>query len=88
MKSINQCPGAKISIIILVGLPFALVTGKRKGLSFASVGIALLIGFLFFVVNSVGLALGKGGALPPLAAAWFAPILFLAAGAWITKKLF
>ena len=75
-------------IIILVGLPFALVTGKRKGLSFASVGIALLIGFFFFVVNSVGLALGKGGALPPLAAAWFAPILFLAAGAWITKKLF
>ena len=75
-------------IIILVGLPFALVTGKRKGLTFASVGIALLIGFLFFVVNSVGLALGKGGVLPPLLAAWFAPILFLLAGAWITKKLF
>ncbi|MBF0122460.1 MAG: LptF/LptG family permease [Candidatus Omnitrophica bacterium] len=75
-------------IIILVGLPFALVTGKRKGLTFASVGIALLIGFLFFVVNALGLALGKGGALPPWAAAWFAPILFLTAGAWITKKLF
>lgn len=75
-------------IIILAGLPFALVTGRRKGLTFASVGIALMIGFLFFVVNSVGLALGKGGALHPVAAAWFSPVLFLIAGAWVTKKLF
>jgi lipopolysaccharide export system permease protein len=75
-------------VIIFVGLPFALTSGRRKGLTFASVGIALLIGFLFFVVNSVGLALGKGGALPPVAAAWFAPALFLITGAYLSRKLF
>ena len=75
-------------VIIFVGLPFALVTGKRKGLTFASVGIALMIGFLFYVVNAVGLALGKGGALPPIASAWFAPFLFLAAGILIVRRLF
>ncbi|MBF0485315.1 MAG: LptF/LptG family permease [Candidatus Omnitrophica bacterium] len=75
-------------VIIFVGLPFALVTGKRKGLTFASVGIALAIGFLFYVVNAVGLALGKGGVLHPILAAWLAPILFLAAGIYIIKKLF
>ncbi|MBF0331352.1 MAG: LptF/LptG family permease [Candidatus Omnitrophica bacterium] len=75
-------------VIIFVGLPFALVTGKRKGLTFASVGIALAIGFLFYVVNAVGLALGKGGILPPIAAAWLAPMLFTAAGIYFIKKMF
>jgi lipopolysaccharide export system permease protein len=75
-------------VIILVGLPFALVTGRRKGLTFASVGIALTIGFLFFVVDSVGQALGKGQALPPIVAAWFAPILFLAAGLILVRRMF
>jgi lipopolysaccharide export system permease protein len=75
-------------VIIFVGLPFALVTGKRKGLTFASVGIALSIGFLFYVVNAVGLALGKGGALPPFAAAWMAPVLFTAGGVYLIRKLF
>jgi lipopolysaccharide export system permease protein len=75
-------------VIILVGLPFALTTKHRKGLTFASVGIALMIGFLFFVVNSVGLALGKGGALPPVTAAWFAPAIFLISGVYLSRKLF
>jgi lipopolysaccharide export system permease protein len=75
-------------VIIFVGLPFALVTGKRKGLTFASVGIALAIGFLFYVVNAVGLALGKGGALTPFTAAWLAPVLFTIAGIYLIRKLF
>ncbi len=75
-------------VIIFVGLPFALVTGHRKGLTFASVGIALVIGFLFYVVNAVGLALGKGGILTPVAAAWLAPVLFMATGVYLIKKMF
>ena len=75
-------------IIIFVGLPFALMNGRRKGLTFASVGIALAIGFLFYVINAVGLALGKGGILPPIAAAWMAPVLFTAAGIYLIKKMF
>lgn len=75
-------------VIVFAGLPFALATGKRKGLTFASVGIALVIGFLYYVVNAVGLALGKGGMLSPILAAWFAPALFVAAGIYAARKLF
>jgi lipopolysaccharide export system permease protein len=75
-------------IIIFAGMPFALVTGKRKGLTFASVGIAMAIGFLFYVVNAVGLALGKGGVLHPVASAWMAPGMFTAAGIYLIRKLF
>jgi len=75
-------------VIIFAGLPFALATGHRKGLTFASIGIALVIGFLFFVVNAMGLALGKGGILHPVMAAWLAPLFFIATGIYSARKLF
>lgn len=75
-------------VIIFAGLPFALTTGRRKGLTFASVGIALVFGFLFYVVNAIGLALGKGGVFPPIVAAWFAPLFFVAVGTYSVRKLF
>lgn len=75
-------------IIIFVGLPFALITGRRKGLTFASVGVALAIGFLFYVINAVGLALGKAGILSPFISAWIAPFLFLSIGFYLIRKLF
>ena len=75
-------------VIILAGLPFTLTTGRRKGLTFASVGIALVIGFLFYVLNAVGLAIGKSGGLPPVIAAWLAPVIFVAIGIYTARKLF
>jgi lipopolysaccharide export system permease protein len=74
-------------VIVLMGLPFALMTGRRKAMTFTSIGIAMAIGFLYYVLNAVGLALGKGGALPPILAAWLAPMIFLvAAGILIRRK--
>ncbi len=68
-------------VIILTGLPFALTNaGKRKAATFTSIGVALIIGFLYYVLDSVGLALGKGGALPPWSSAFVAPITFLIIG--------
>ena len=75
-------------VIIFTGLPFTLVSGRRKGLTFASLGIAMLIGFLFFVINAVALAMGKEGLLPPAAAAGLTPVLFCAAGVYLIRKLF
>ena len=66
-------------IIVLAGLPFALLTaGKRKTATMASIAVALVIGFLYYVLDAVGLALGKGGGLAPAAAAFLAPGIFLA----------
>jgi lipopolysaccharide export system permease protein len=64
-------------IIVLIGLPFALMSvGKRKAMTFTSIAIALVIGFLYYVSDAVGLALAKGGALLPWEGAWITPIIF------------
>ena len=75
-------------IILVVGLPFALTTTRRKAMTFTSIGIAIAIGFLYYVVDAVGLAYGKGGGLPPLLSAWIAPLIFLAAAALLIRKNF
>jgi len=80
-------PAANI-VIILLGLPFALMTGRRKAQTFTSLAIACAIGFLYYVMNAVGLALGKGGFLPPFFAAWLAPFLFSALAFLIIKLKF
>ncbi len=63
-------------VIVLVGLPFAMIVKNRKGMTFTSLGIAVLIGFLYYVVNALALAFGKGGLFPPVFAAWAAPFVF------------
>ncbi len=64
-------------VIVLIGLPFALMSvGKRRAMTFTSIAIALVIGFLYYVSDAVGLALAKGGALLPWEGAWLTPILF------------
>jgi len=65
-------------VIILLGLPFALMIKSRRGATFTSIGIAMGIGFIFYVVNAVTLAFGKGGLFPPLLSAWASPLLFTA----------
>jgi len=72
-------------IIVLAGLPLALMTGRRKAQTFTAIGIAVTIGFLYYVLEAVGLALGKGGALPPPAAALLAPAVFLVV-AWVAIR--
>jgi lipopolysaccharide export system permease protein len=76
-------------VIVLAGLPFVLVTaGKRKAATFTSIGIALIIGFLYYVLDAVGLALGKGGALSPWLSAFIAPATFLVIGLTAIKAKF
>ncbi|MEW5895041.1 MAG: LptF/LptG family permease [Candidatus Omnitrophota bacterium] len=72
-------------IILLVGLPIVMMSGHRRAQTFAALGIAIMIGFLFYVVNAVGLALGKGGVLPPYVAAWVAQAFFGLAALYIIR---
>ncbi len=74
--------------IILVGLPFALMMGRRKAVTFTSLGIAIMIGFSYYVLNAVGLALGKGGLFPPLLAAWLSPLIFSCSALYLIKTKF
>jgi lipopolysaccharide export LptBFGC system permease protein LptF len=47
------------------------------------------VGFLYYVVNAVSLAFGKGGFFPPILAAWITPFIFAAMAMTIieTKSL-
>jgi len=76
-------------VIVLMGLPFALMSvGKRKAMTFTSIAIALVIGFLYYVSDAVGLALAKGGALLPWEGAWLTPMLFTLAALFIIFRNF
>lgn len=65
-------------VIVLAGLPLAMMFRSRRGATFTALGLAVCIGFLYYVVNAVSLAFGKGGFFPPLMAAWVTPVLFSA----------
>lgn len=75
-------------LIVLVGLPFALLSGRRKALTFTAIGIAVAISFLYYVLDAIGLALGKGGAVHPIIAAWLAPFIFFLLAVFSIKKNF
>ena len=66
-------------IMVFVGIPFALKTGRSKGIALG-IGISLCIAFLYWASFSLSMALGHGAVLPPLLAAWFTNLLFILAG--------
>jgi len=75
-------------VIVLIGLPFALMIRNRKGGVFVSIGLALILGFLYYVANAVALAFGKSGLLPPIFSAWATPVLFTVIALTVIKTDF
>lgn len=65
-------------IMTILGVSIGLLEiGTRTVSMGKGIGQALGISFLFWATNSVGLTLGKSGALPPSIAAWIACTMFL-----------
>ena len=68
-------------IMTIVGMALSLVTsGTRGGTVAKGIGQALGIGFLFWVTHSVGIVLGRNGALMPIVGGWIASLLFFTVG--------
>ena len=65
-------------VMTLIAVPFAVTIGRSGAMGGIAVGIGLAIAY--WTVISIFAALGTGGALPPLLAAW-APNLLFASGA-------
>ena len=64
-------------IMTLLGVSIGLLeTGTRTASVAKGIGQALSISFLFWATNSVGITLGKSGALFPVVAAWIACVMF------------
>lgn len=68
-------------VMAVVGLALSL---RRSGLRTRGmalgIGQALAIGFLYWTTHSVGIALGRSGALAPMMAGWIANVVFLSFG--------
>jgi LPS export ABC transporter permease LptG len=68
-------------VMALIALPFAFKVGKRGALY--GVGIALVLGIVYWMVYVLFTKFGEVGNLPPLLAAWSANILFSIAAVYL-----
>jgi lipopolysaccharide export LptBFGC system permease protein LptF len=67
-------------IMTLLAVPFAVTTGRRGAMY--GIGVGLVLAIVYWVMLSVSGALGAGGVLSPVLAAWTPNILFGAAAAF------
>ena len=73
-------------IIIFLGIPFAMKIKKRAtGLS--SIGLSIMVGFLYYMLDAFTLALGRGGLLPPLLSASLSHIIVFTVSIYLIKKI-
>jgi LPS export ABC transporter permease LptG len=68
-------------IMTLLAVPFAVTTGRRGALY--GIGIGIVLAMIYWIALSLFGALGAGGVLDPLLAAWAPNILFGAAAAFM-----
>jgi lipopolysaccharide export system permease protein len=66
-------------LMILIAIPFAL-RRQMSGSMAMSFGVAMLIGFGYWVLSAFCISLGHNGALPPWAAAWIPNSIFALIG--------
>jgi lipopolysaccharide export system permease protein len=73
-------------IIILLGIPFSLMMRKRAtGMS--AIGVSISVGFFYYVLDAVCLAIGKSGLLMPALAASLSHMIVLSASLYLITKL-
>ena len=73
-------------IIILLGIPFSLMMRKRAtGMS--AIGVSIIVGFLYYLLDAICLAIGKSGLLMPSIAASLSHIIVLSGSLYLIAKL-
>lgn len=71
-------------IVMLLGAPLAMRTGR--GSAMVGVGTSVCVVVVYYALHSICIALGKGGQIPPVFAAWFANLTFTAVGIYLIKN--
>ncbi len=69
-------------IMVLIGIPFALRPGRHGGIA-DGIAVSVVIAFSFWIVFAVARSLGQSGVLPPIVAAGFPDLLFVAVGVYL-----
>ncbi len=72
-------------VVVLIAIPFGTPSGRRN--VFVGVASSIFIAFSYFVLARFSLALGTGGYLPALIAAWFPNLAFGISGIWLTQRV-
>ena len=73
-------------IIIFLGIPFSLMMRKRAtGMS--SIGVSIIVGFLYYVLDAVCIAVGKSGLIMPSLAAALSHIIVLTGSLYLISTL-
>ncbi len=73
-------------LMVLIATPLSLQKVRSGGLG-RGIAFAVLIAFIYWGLVSVGTALGRSGALPPLEAAWIANVVFASASFFILYRI-
>lgn len=71
-------------VIVLIAAPLAVRSGR--GGTLLGMGTAIAVSLVFYGTHALLLALGKGGWLPPAAAAWGANLIFGGLGIWLLRR--
>ena len=72
-------------VVVLIAIPFGAAGGRRN--VFVGVASSIVICFIYFVLQQLGLALGTSGRVAPWLAAWFPNLSFGLAGLWMTARI-
>jgi len=62
-------------IMVLIGVPFALKTGRSGGVAL-SIGISVMVAFVYGLIFYIFLSFGRLGILPPFLSAWAPTCIF------------
>ncbi len=73
-------------IIILIGIPFSFRL-RRKATGMSSFGISLVVGFFYYVLTAISIALGKAGILVPFLAVSLSHIVMLLVSIYLIGNL-
>lgn len=71
-------------VVVLLAAPLA-VRSSRGG-TLLGMGTAIAASLAFYGAQAIFVAMGKGGALPPVLAAWGANLTFGAVGVWLLRR--
>ena len=72
-------------VVVIIAIPFAAPSGRRN--LFYGVAGSIGLGFIYFVVQRFGFALGQKGAVTPWLAAWLPNLGFALTGLLLTARV-
>jgi len=72
-------------VVVLIAIPFGAASGRRN--LFVGVAGSIFVCFTYFVIQSLSLAFGQGGYLPPWLAAWLPNIIFAVTGLFLMSRV-